>query len=566
MNNFNKTNCREAVPVNFKNLDDDAIFDILYKKYWEQLLAFAKKYIADRETCKEIVQELFIAIHLKRNKISINVSFSAYLFRSMRNKIINYLRKESIYKKHVLMAGKSFTGITACNDAEQWMDVHDLEQQIIRCLHKMPGKYREVYVLAMQKTNSIQQTAEILQRPVATVERQLRVSVRLIQEHLNKYRLLLLILLYWLPAQAQTDKGKITLKDSMDKHLDLSDYVIKAHGFVPVPYLITEPALGGFGGALLPVFIKKRPPYLDSVNGELKPMAVPPDITGGIGVYTLNNTWALAAFRTGTFIKPRIRYTIGAAYANVNMKFYRNFERLGERELAFNIKIIPAILQASKRIGISHWYTGFKYFFLKADTRYEGDTSMLNLVKSLESSKIISQLGVLVELDNRDNIFTPYKGFKVHTDFNRADNILGSDYEYWRIAYFMYAYQMVIPNITAGFRLDGQQVFGDAPFYMLPYIDMRGIPIYRYQGNADILSELEFRWDFTRRWSAMLFGGAGKAFDTWSEFGDTDWVASYGTGFRYLLARKFKLRVGIDVAHGPDAWAYYIVFGSSWLK
>ena len=59
---------------------------------------------------------------------------------------------------------------------------------------------------------------------------------------------------------------------------------------------------------------------------------------------------------------------------------------------------------------------------------------------------------------------------------------------------------------------------------------------------------------------------AGKAFDDWNNFGEADWRFSYGTGGRYLLARKFKLRVGIDLAHGPGTWAYYIVFGSNWLQ
>jgi hypothetical protein len=50
-----------------------------------------------------------------------------------------------------------------------------------------------------------------------------------------------------------------------------------------------------------------------------------------------------------------------------------------------------------------------------------------------------------------------------------------------------------------------------------------GAPVYRLQGNADILSELELRYDFTRRWSLMLFGGAGKAFDSWSGCSSTSW-------------------------------------------
>jgi hypothetical protein len=48
---------------------------------------------------------------------------------------------------------------------------------------------------------------------------------------------------------------------------------------------------------------------------------------------------------------------------------------------------------------------------------------------------------------------------------------------------------------------------------MLPYIDMRGIPAERYQGNVDLLSEVEMRWDVVRRWSVMAYAGAGKAFD-----------------------------------------------------
>ena len=39
----------------------------------------------------------------------------------------------------------------------------------------------------------------------------------------------------------------VSLKDSVDGKLDLSDYIIDANGFIPIPLIITEPALGGFG-------------------------------------------------------------------------------------------------------------------------------------------------------------------------------------------------------------------------------------------------------------------------------------------------------------------------------
>jgi hypothetical protein len=356
------------------------------------------------------------------------------------------------------------------------------------------------------------------------------------------------------------------MKDSLDGRFDMSDYIIEANGFVPVPYIITEPALGGFGGALIPIFIKKRPPYLDSINGKLVRTPVAPDVTGGFGMYTVNNTWGAAAFRSGTIVKSRIKYLIGGAYMNINMSFYKTFGQLGEKELAFNMKMVPFMTQATKRIGFSHWYMGFKYLFLKSDVKFVGDTILNHFADALEQDRLVSQLGAIVELDNRDNTFTPNKGIKFHVEAICSDNILGSDFDFWRLNYYMYGYKPITKNLIGGLRIDGQQAFNDPPFYLLPFIDMRGIPMARYQGNADILSELEFRWNIVRRWSVMLFGGAGKAFDDWSEFGSDPWVWSYGTGFRYLLARKFGLRVGVDVARGPETWAYYIVFGSNWLK
>jgi len=361
-----------------------------------------------------------------------------------------------------------------------------------------------------------------------------------------------------------TQKQKISLKDSLDGAFDLSNYIIDANGFVPIPFFITEPALGGFGMALIPVFIKKRPPYIDSVNGERKVTPVAPDITGGMGLYTANNTWMTAVFRSGTFVKSRIKYRVGGAYADINMSFYRTIAQQGEKEFKFNFKAPAVFLQAIKRIGYSNWYAGLKYLFLKTDVEYIGEKP--DWVKPIEYGSIVSQLGTVVELDNRDNIFTPDKGIKAHVDALLSDNIFGSDYDFWRLNYYTYYWRPLSKKLIGGLRLDGQQAFNNPPFFLLPSIDMRGIPAMRYQGNADILAETEFRWDFYKRWSLMLYGGTGKAFDKWEDFGPAEWIYSYGTGFRYLIARKFKLRMGVDVARGPEQFAYYIVFGSNWQK
>jgi hypothetical protein len=80
------------------------------------------------------------------------------------------------------------------------------------------------------------------------------------------------------------------------------------------------------------------------------------------------------------------------------------------------------------------------------------------------------------------------------------------------------------------------------------------------------VAETEWRWDFTNRWSAVGFGGAGKAIQENYTFSESPWRWAGGLGGRYLIARKLRLRAGIDVARGPEEWAYYIVLGSYWAR
>jgi len=105
--------------------------------------------------------------------------------------------------------------------------------------------------------------------------------------------------------------------------------------------------------------------------------------------------------------------------------------------------------------------------------------------------------------------------------------------------------------------------FGDVPFYALPFIELRGVPAFRYVADNTVVGEVEIRWDFVERWSAVFFGGVGAAVGEGRLSGQTlPWNA--GLGFRYLLVKDTQFRVGIDVARGPETFAGYIILGTAW--
>ena len=60
------------------------------------------------------------------------------------------------------------------------------------------------------------------------------------------------------------------------------------------------------------------------------------------------------------------------------------------------------------------------------------------------------------------------------------------------------------------------------------------------------------------------FFGSGWTADSVSEFGDQDGEVAGGAGVRYLIARRYGLRVGFDVAKGPEDTVVYLGVGSAW--
>lgn len=359
-------------------------------------------------------------------------------------------------------------------------------------------------------------------------------------------------------------KHHAVLKDSLDGAFDLSDFLIYANGFIVVPTIITEPAVGGFGAAVAPIFLKKRVPVIEA---DGKKRFINPDITGGVGMYTANKSWMAGAFRSATLVKPKILYRAFAAYGDMNLSFYaNNLPNQKDEEFKLNFKSTIFYTQWLKQFNNAKWSVGPQYLFLNSKINLPDFNLPPPFVDPKDIKSTISQLGLALQFDGRDNIFTPDKGIRLQSDFFWSDKALGSDYQAWRINLSAIGYYPLAKTLIGGLRIEGEQALGSPPFYLKPGINMRGIPAARYMGNTSIVSELEFRWDLYRRWSLMGYGGLASAFNDWDQAFAKPVIYSYGTGFRYLIARKFKLRMGVDVARGPEEWAYYIVFGSNWMR
>jgi len=352
-------------------------------------------------------------------------------------------------------------------------------------------------------------------------------------------------------------------KDSEDGALDLSDWLMSKGGFMPVPIIITEPAVGT-GLGLATVFFHGK--LIGRPNPNKPGQQLPPSMTVAAGAYTENGTWFAGGGHVGHWKQDRIRYTGFIGVMNLNIDFYA-----GDQPIAFNIDGGFLLQQIKFRLGKSNFFVGGKWIFFDSTARIDGLDEILppewpdlGLLDGFESTN--SGLGVVGYFDGRDNVFTPGTGQEGELEITRYDHAIGGDFDYWYLHAKFLSFHKLHEKFALGLRFDGEAVDGNVPFYGYPFVQLRGVPAMRYQDERVLNLEIEGRWQFYKRWSLVGFVGKGFTDGDIPRFDTDENIVTFGGGFRYLIARKFNMHVGVDVARGPEDTAFYLQMGHAWAK
>lgn len=343
-------------------------------------------------------------------------------------------------------------------------------------------------------------------------------------------------------------------KDSTDNALDLSYFLKDLNGVLPIISPITEPAVG-YGAAVAGLyFIAKE---ADSEIGYQKP-----DIAGIAAGYTANGTWFAGGGYAGFWKKDKVRYRGVLGYGDINLNFYSN---LTNKPREFNMKSFFLLQQSTVRLKDSNFFLGGKYVLSKIDTRFKRESGLPDIdPRDIELWN--SGLSIITEYEDFNNVFSPTKGKRIHLSYDQNLELIGSTKNWGKLNFFSQFYFPVNTTWVPAFRINAHLATGDTPFYARPYVDLRGVPALRYQGDLTVLVETEQLINIGKRWGLVGFTGVGTAFNNLEDMKAGDLVWNAGGGFRYLIARLFGLKMGMDIARGPEDWAVYVVFGTSWLK
>ena len=69
-------------------------FKHIFDTHYAGMIDFALWYLNDRSTAEDVVQQVFTSVWEKRDKLLQSENIQFYLFRSVKNRSLNYLREE----------------------------------------------------------------------------------------------------------------------------------------------------------------------------------------------------------------------------------------------------------------------------------------------------------------------------------------------------------------------------------------------------------------------------------------------------------------------------------------
>lgn len=171
---------------------NEQAYKTLFDIYYSQLSMFARKYIGDTDIAREIVQEVFVKIYENRKKILINVSIKSYLYQSVKNACLNYLKKEKVHNEHhqqILYQNKDQEVLY-----QDFIETSELEVKIFDAINELPERCREVFTLNRIEGKRNKEIAQELKISIRTVETQISNALKHLRTKLKDYISVLLIL------------------------------------------------------------------------------------------------------------------------------------------------------------------------------------------------------------------------------------------------------------------------------------------------------------------------------------------------------------------------------------
>ena len=172
---------------------DETAFKELFELCYGKLFHFAKSFVIDKETAREIVQEAFIRLWEVRTRLKPEINPEALLITIVRNNSLNYLKHCMVERKYSQLARQHMESYrlnyaALKNDTIEKLYYTEMQELLDNAIENLPPRCRAVFELSRKSEMKNKEIAEKLNISVKTVENQITEALKrlraAVKEHL----------------------------------------------------------------------------------------------------------------------------------------------------------------------------------------------------------------------------------------------------------------------------------------------------------------------------------------------------------------------------------------------
>lgn len=182
----------DALLVAALKFDSHEAFVKIFRQYYANLVRFTARYVSDKSTCEDIVQEAFIRVWTNRKKLDTDTSFRSYLVSLVQNLALNELRHRKVKMMYDDMNHEKILTLSP----DEHVFFSELSDAYESALEKLEPEVRETLLLSRQEKLKYSEIASRLNISVRTVEARISKAIKYLQHNLQIFRSPILLILF----------------------------------------------------------------------------------------------------------------------------------------------------------------------------------------------------------------------------------------------------------------------------------------------------------------------------------------------------------------------------------
>lgn len=150
-----------------------AAYKQLFLEYFTIIRSFLSRMLGDDEQAKDIAQNVFLKIWLKRDSLDESKSIKSYLYVLAKNEALNHIKRSSR-----ITCLDSVPETSDGNNVQVTTEFNETSNIIRQRVESMPERRREVFRLSRMEHLSNKEISEMLNLSVRTVEKHIELALK----------------------------------------------------------------------------------------------------------------------------------------------------------------------------------------------------------------------------------------------------------------------------------------------------------------------------------------------------------------------------------------------------